>query len=89
MDFSIKAFSTKNAIAEQKTDCVVVGIFEGGKLTAAAKLFDDKGSLLAAMKGGDISAVSRTSGMPMRSTGLTQRASGTPDENQTTISESW
>ncbi len=55
MDFSIKAFSTKNAIAEQKTDCVVVGVFEGGKLTASAKLFDDKGSLQAALKGGDIS----------------------------------
>ncbi len=54
MDFSIKAFSTKNAIAEQKTGCVVVGVYENGKLTPAAKLFDDKGSLAAAFKSGDI-----------------------------------
>jgi leucyl aminopeptidase len=54
MDFSIKAFSTKNAIAEQKTGCVVVGIYESGKLTPAARLFDDKGSLAAAFKSGDI-----------------------------------
>lgn len=55
MDFSIKAFSTKNAIAEQKTGCVVVGVFEGGKLSPAAKLFDDKGLIAAALKSGDIS----------------------------------
>ncbi len=54
MDFSIKAFSTKNAIAEQKTGCVVVGVYESGKLTPAAKLFDDKASLAAAFKSGDI-----------------------------------
>jgi leucyl aminopeptidase len=54
MDFSIKAFSTKNAIAEQKTGCVVVGVYESGKLTPAAKLFDDKGSLATAFKSGDI-----------------------------------
>ena len=55
MDFSIKAFSTKNAIAEQKAGCVVVGVYEGGKLTPSAKVFDDKGSIGAALKSGDIS----------------------------------
>ncbi len=54
MDFSIKAFNTKNAIAEQKTGCVVVGIFENGKLSAQAKILDSKGILSHALKSGDI-----------------------------------
>ncbi len=55
MDFSIKAFNTKNAIAQQKTGCAVVGIYDNGKLTQEAKLLDDKGALSAAVKTGDIS----------------------------------
>ena len=55
MDFSIKAFNTKNAIAEHKTGCVVVGVYENSKLSAQAKLLDSKGMLSAAVKSGDIS----------------------------------
>ena len=55
MDFSIKAFNTKNAIAEHKTGCVVVGVYENSKLTTQAKLLDSKGVLSAALKSGDIS----------------------------------
>ncbi len=54
MDFSIKAFSTKNGISQQKTGCVVVGVYDNGKLTDEAKALDDKGSLTAAVKSGDI-----------------------------------
>jgi len=55
MDFSIKAFNTKNAIAEHKTGCVVVGVYENSKLSTQAKLLDSKGLLSAALKSGDIS----------------------------------
>ena len=54
MDFSIKAFDTKNAIAQFKSGCIAVGIFENGKLSAAAKSLDGKGALSAAIKSGDI-----------------------------------
>ena len=54
MDFSIKAFNTKNAIAQHKSSCVAVGVYEDGKLTAAAKALDHKGALSAAVKSGDI-----------------------------------
>lgn len=54
MDFSIKAFNIKNAIAEHKSSCIVVGLYEGGKLTPAAKALDLKGVLSAAVKTGDI-----------------------------------
>ena len=54
MDFSIKAFDTKNAIALFKSGCIAVGIFENGKLSAAAKSLDGKGALSAAIKSGDI-----------------------------------
>ncbi len=54
MDFSIKAFNTKNAIAEHKSSCIVVGLYEGGKLSPAAKALDLKGVLSAAVKTGDI-----------------------------------
>ncbi len=54
MDFSIKAFDAKNAIAQFKTGCIAVGIFDGGKLSAAAKSLDTKGALTAAIKRGDI-----------------------------------
>lgn len=54
MDFSIKAFDTKNAIPQLKAGCIAVGIFENGKLSAAAKSLDSKGALSAAVKSGDI-----------------------------------
>jgi len=54
MDFSIKAFNTKNAIAEHKTGCVVVGVFENSKLSTQAKLLDAKGIISTALKSGDI-----------------------------------
>ena len=54
MDFSIKAFNTKNAIAEHKTGCVVVGVYENSKLSAQAKLLDSKGVVSTALKTGDI-----------------------------------
>ncbi len=54
MDFSIKAFNTKNAIAEHKSSCIAVGLYEGGKLSAAAKALDHKGVLTTAVKTGDI-----------------------------------
>ena len=55
MDFSTKAFNTKTAIAQHKTGCAVVAVFENGKLSAQAKALDDKGFISAAIKGGDIS----------------------------------
>jgi leucyl aminopeptidase len=55
MDFSIKAFDTKNAISQFKAGCIAVGIFENGKLSAAAKNLDGKGALSAVIKSGDIS----------------------------------
>ena len=55
MDFSIKAFSTNNGISQHKTGCIVVGVYDNGKLTAEAKALDDKGALTAAVKSGDIS----------------------------------
>jgi len=60
MDFSIKAFNAKNAIALHKAGCIAVGMFDNGKLTAAAKSLDDKGTLTAAVKSGDISGKAGT-----------------------------
>jgi leucyl aminopeptidase len=55
MDFSIKSFDTKNAIGQFKSACIAVGIFENGKLSAAAKSLDTKGAVSGAIKSGDIS----------------------------------
>ena len=55
MDFSIKTFDAKNAIASVKTGCLVVGIFENKKLSQAAKAIDGKGQITTALKSGDIS----------------------------------
>jgi leucyl aminopeptidase len=55
MDFSIKAFDTKNTIASAKTGCVAVAVFENKKLSQAAKSFDQGGEITAALKSGDIS----------------------------------
>jgi leucyl aminopeptidase len=54
MDFSIKAFDTKNTIAAAKTGCVAVAVFENKKLSQAAKAFDQGGEITAALKSGDI-----------------------------------
>ncbi len=54
MDFSIKAFDTKNPIASAKTGCVAVAVFENKKLSQAAKAFDQGGDISAALKSGDI-----------------------------------
>jgi len=55
MDFSIKAFDTKNTLAAAKTGCVAVAVFENKKLSAAAKALDVNGDISAALKSGDIS----------------------------------
>ncbi|ATQ78461.1 leucyl aminopeptidase [Massilia violaceinigra] len=54
MDFSIKAFDTKNTITSAKTGCVAVAVFENKKLSQAAKALDQSGEITAALKSGDI-----------------------------------
>ncbi len=73
MDFSIKAFNTKNAIAQHKSSCIAVGVFEGGKLSAAAKALDQKGVLSAALKSGDITGKPGTTLLVHRSSGPAKR----------------
>ena len=73
MDFSIKAFNAKNAIAQHKTGCIAVGLFENGKLSAAAKALDEKASLTAAIKSGDISGKAGTTLLLHRASGSTRR----------------
>ncbi|MBA5608634.1 leucyl aminopeptidase [Duganella sp. FT3S] len=60
MDFSIKAFDTKNTIASAKTGCVAVAVFENKKLSAAAKALDSAGEITAALKSGDITGKAGT-----------------------------
>ena len=60
MDFSIKSVDTKSTIATAKSGCVVVGVFENKKLSAAAQTLDQNGELTAAVKSGDISGKSGT-----------------------------
>jgi len=55
MDFSIKAYDTKNTLAAAKTGCLAVAVFENKKLSAAAKALDVNGEISAAIKSGDIS----------------------------------
>jgi leucyl aminopeptidase len=55
MDFSIKAFDTKNTLAAAKSGCVAVAVFENKKLSEAAKALDVNGEISAAVKSGDIS----------------------------------
>ncbi len=55
MDFSIKAFDTKNTITSAKTGCVAVAVFENKKLSQAAQSLDGSGEITAALKSGDIS----------------------------------
>ncbi len=73
MDFSIKAFSTKNGISQHKTGCVVVGVYDNGKLSAEAKALDDKGALTAAMKSGDITGKSGSTLLLHSSAGSARR----------------
>ncbi|MDO8653765.1 MAG: leucyl aminopeptidase [Undibacterium sp.] len=54
MDFSIKTFDAKSTMNGSKTGCLVVGVFENKKLSAAATALDKKGDITAALKSGDI-----------------------------------
>lgn len=73
MDFSIKAFNAKNAIAQHKAGCIAVGVFENGKLSAAAKALDEKASLTATIKSGDISGKAGTTLLLHRTSGNAKR----------------
>ena len=55
MDFSIKTIDAKTSIATAKTGCLVLGIFENRKLSAAAASVDKNGAITAALKSGDLS----------------------------------
>ncbi|NNG23749.1 leucyl aminopeptidase [Telluria aromaticivorans] len=55
MDFSIKAFDTKNTLAAAKAGVLAVAVFENKKLSQAAKALDAGGDITAALKSGDIS----------------------------------
>lgn len=54
MDFSIKTFDGKNTIAQLKTGCIAIGVFENKKLTEAAQGLSRNGDIAAAIKSGDI-----------------------------------
>ncbi|MES2260868.1 MAG: leucyl aminopeptidase [Pseudomonadota bacterium] len=58
MDFSIKAFDTKNTMTTAKTGCIAVAVFENKKLSQAAKALDGAGEITAALKSGDITGKS-------------------------------
>ncbi len=73
MDFSIKAFTNKNAIAQQKTACAVVGIHDNGKLSDEARALDEQGVLTAAVKSGDITGKPGTTLLLYRPGGAAQR----------------
>ncbi len=73
MDFSIKAFNTKNAITQHKSSCIAVGVYEGGKLSHAAKALDLKGALGAALKSGDITGKPGTTLLVHLSSGPAKR----------------
>jgi leucyl aminopeptidase len=60
MDFSIKAFDTKNTIATAKAACIAVAVFENKKLSQAAKALDGAGEITAALKSGDITGKAGT-----------------------------
>ncbi|MDB5988832.1 MAG: leucyl aminopeptidase [Herbaspirillum sp.] len=55
MDFSIKTIDAKTSIAAVKTACLVVGVFENRKLSAAAASIDKNGAITAVLKSGDLS----------------------------------
>ena len=56
MEFSIKG----GDLSKQKTDCIIVGVFDSKKLSSAAAALDkvSKGAILAAAASGDISGKS-------------------------------
>ncbi|MFZ6646820.1 leucyl aminopeptidase [Undibacterium sp. TJN25] len=54
MDFSIKTIDAKSTFNAIKTGCVVVGVYENKKLSAAAAGLDKQGQIAAALKAGDI-----------------------------------
>jgi leucyl aminopeptidase len=60
MDFSIKTFDGKNAIAQFKSGCIAVGIFEDGKLSEPAAALDTDRVISNAVKSGDISGKAGT-----------------------------
>jgi leucyl aminopeptidase len=55
MDFSIKAFDTKNTLVTAKSGCIAVAVFENKKLSEAAQALDLNGEISAVVKSGDIS----------------------------------
>lgn len=60
MDFSIKAFDTKNTIAAAKSGCIAVAVFDNKKLSQEAKALDKGGEITAALKSGDITGKAGT-----------------------------
>ncbi len=60
MDFSIKTFDGKNAIAQFKGGCIAVGIFEDNKLSDAATSLDLNRVISNAVKSGDITGKAGT-----------------------------
>ncbi|TWI65091.1 leucyl aminopeptidase [Pseudoduganella lurida] len=60
MDFSIKAFDTKNTIASARSGCVAVAVFENRKLSGAAQALDGAGDITQALKSGDITGKAGT-----------------------------
>ncbi len=73
MDFSIKAFDTKNPIAAAKSGCIAVAVFENKKLSQAAKALDQDGDISAALKSGDISGKAGTTLLLRRAGGAAER----------------
>ncbi|MFZ6730671.1 leucyl aminopeptidase [Undibacterium sp. Ji42W] len=64
MDFSIKTIDAKSASTAHKaikTGCIVVGVYENKKLSAAAAGLDKSGDIAAALKSGDITGKAGTS----------------------------
>ncbi|MFZ6742436.1 leucyl aminopeptidase [Undibacterium sp. JH2W] len=64
MDFSIKTIDAKSASTAHKaikTGCIVVGVYENKKLSAAAAGLDKSGDIAAALKSGDITGKTGTS----------------------------
>ena len=55
MDFSIKIADKQNTLSTTRADCIVVGIYENGILTPAAKELDHAKSITATLKSGDLS----------------------------------
>lgn len=68
MDFSIKTFDGKNAIAQFKGGCIAVGIFEDSKLSDAAAALDSSRVISNAIKSGDITGKAGTT-LLLRQTG--------------------